>query len=723
MKKTLEKLKQYFASLGDFFFRHIKQIPYILLYPVTAVINLLHSLTSYIYHWLNDSFGTLVTNQKRLTRLTRKAVRTVIGGHSNIMNSFASYRVSLVFTFLLQIISFLTTYAGFTFFLKNINPVAPLLLAIVVQGTFYFLINSRSTRKREGNWKRWLLLACALFLSTTTSFVGISNTVRNPVKDMKATFETYRTYHNERIAAHVNTASSEQYSVEQIQAVLDKCDTVLKNASVIRESLLNAMPSDDTIYVIEESMQPYGTDENGRTLYRRVRNTVINDEANKRKETITRLLGSVDSSLKQIYDDFGNPVAQQDAESICAVLNAGRLDEDSPIFRQFKIYLLDFSSLESVIAHAQEELQNGSATLFYSEINPDDFHLIDRAEMDEAVEMSQAAKIDDYATIVKSATVADPLPVKNFLDDLDLLLISPGLSQAETIRNALNEEMEVKYLALSSALQNELARKYNESQLPSSQLYPFRYLFNFSDPDWGSSVISLAIATAIDLLSFVLAFSLIKRRDSILYARNHRENVRNREEILEDSYTYLCLKKLPSVSKGNNIRTVAEIRTFVTKTIDDILFDFIKLVHVCYLPEELDSFGFISGSTVHKKFDQNLSDLFQTFRLIHLIHPTTKGELAEILSGSFPVSEKPKSVQSKNKSINSFESEKVSSFPKIEIDQLPDEVLYLVDNRLLMWYNESLSELFESTMISDEIGLKMQDETIISDSKAESSKQ
>lgn len=83
-----------------------------------------------------------------------------------------------VVTFLLQLISFATTWNGSKIYLENIFPFASLFFAIAIQATAYFLSNSLRNRS---SLLKVLAMVVALCCSTYYSYMGIYNSVNSPV--------------------------------------------------------------------------------------------------------------------------------------------------------------------------------------------------------------------------------------------------------------------------------------------------------------------------------------------------------------------------------------------------------------------------------------------------------------------------------------------------------------------------------------------------------------
>lgn len=84
--------------------------------------------------------------------------------------------ISLV-TFLLQAISFATTWNGSKVYLEDIFPCASLAFALAIQATAYFLSNSLRTKV---SFLKCVALLAALCCSTYYSYIGIYNAVNSP---------------------------------------------------------------------------------------------------------------------------------------------------------------------------------------------------------------------------------------------------------------------------------------------------------------------------------------------------------------------------------------------------------------------------------------------------------------------------------------------------------------------------------------------------------------
>lgn len=123
--------------------------------------------------------------------------------------------VSALVSLFLQIISFVTTYQGASYYFKEIFFLSPLLFAMAVQGVVYFLENSVSYR---AGLTKVAALALAIICSSYFSYTGIYNNVNSPLNYYR---QTYNSYKEELDASYKNIINSAD----------NRADKILKNAA------------------------------------------------------------------------------------------------------------------------------------------------------------------------------------------------------------------------------------------------------------------------------------------------------------------------------------------------------------------------------------------------------------------------------------------------------------------------------------------------------------
>lgn len=107
----------------------------------------------------------------------------------NIFKDKKLIYVAALVSLFLQIISFVTTYQGASYYFKEIFALSPLLFATAVQSVVYFLENS--VRHRAG-FTKITALVLAIACSTYFSYIGIYNTVNSPLDYYRQAYNSYK---------------------------------------------------------------------------------------------------------------------------------------------------------------------------------------------------------------------------------------------------------------------------------------------------------------------------------------------------------------------------------------------------------------------------------------------------------------------------------------------------------------------------------------------------
>ena len=94
------------------------------------------------------------------------------------------------FALLLQIVSFFTTYAGVAMYFGNIFDLAPLFIALTIQGVLYLTAISAFEPGRKNRRKRAALLVCTL-ISVGFSYTGLVTLANSPLTDYKRAYDSY----------------------------------------------------------------------------------------------------------------------------------------------------------------------------------------------------------------------------------------------------------------------------------------------------------------------------------------------------------------------------------------------------------------------------------------------------------------------------------------------------------------------------------------------------
>lgn len=133
----------------------------------------------------------------------------------NIFKDKKLIYVSALVSLFLQIISFVTTYQGASYYFKEIFVLSPLLFAMAIQGVVYFLENS--VRYRAGFTKITALIL-AITCSSYFSYIGIYNSVNSPLNYYRQAYNSYKEEIDVNYKNLINKAD-------------DKANSILKNAA------------------------------------------------------------------------------------------------------------------------------------------------------------------------------------------------------------------------------------------------------------------------------------------------------------------------------------------------------------------------------------------------------------------------------------------------------------------------------------------------------------
>lgn len=143
----------------------------------------------------------LYIKEKRNRHRRRMTVKENLKIYQNCVKSCANMETSAVrryeeekffhfFALLLQIVSFFTTYAGVAMYFGNIFDLAPLFIALTIQGVLYLTAISAFQPGRKNRRKRWALIICTL-ISVAFSYTGLVTLANSPQVDYKRAYESY----------------------------------------------------------------------------------------------------------------------------------------------------------------------------------------------------------------------------------------------------------------------------------------------------------------------------------------------------------------------------------------------------------------------------------------------------------------------------------------------------------------------------------------------------
>jgi len=578
--KAKDFWKQFWGNVKS----HLRQIPYICWWPIATILHVFFGAIKRLYSGVRDTFSYQDYIDERMRKLVSTAISDVLHTQTNLMHSFNSRGIAQIFTFLLQFISALTTYAGFTFFLGTVNPFAPLFMAVTVQGLAYYLMNNVSSRKRAGGWKRIVLLAVLIIISSTTSYIGIFDGMVKPAVEMQKQYVSYQAaVHSEIIStANFTKANLEEAKRKIEDAIAKTNDEINAKQTVIAETpttkvLQNAWVDNEG----NQHANPVTVDDPDKLL----EIAKLNGEIKRLEGPKAWLENYVITFDAKTIEEEGKKVIESNKESIAA----------NKIIDDFNAALGKLSDLDG-----SQETKN----------------LISLLNVYRASNLAQH-ELPDFDVMMKSEKGKEAAPkswIEKTLDwidrtmgSLNQLIVSKDLTKAEDIREAMNSAMKESFDQLPDDIARNVKAIYEQSQAENPQIMPFTSLKN--PKHRGTAIFSLLIALSVDLLSVFIAFALLNKHRSILYFRKVGDLRPHREEMMEDCLLYICLSRLSGseakeggteMKDGKFSRYVrkSEIMDSVVHILNESMRSFVEKMHYLYLWGELNAFAYFTPEDI-----------------------------------------------------------------------------------------------------------------------------
>ncbi len=174
-----------------------------------------------------------------------------------------------VVTFLLQTISFVTTFQGAKVYIGNIFPLASLFFAIAIQFVVWYFANTLGGRRRG---LKIVALVAAVVCSTWFSFTGIYNLINSPTRYLE---ERYNTIRDELLADGENgidsikellmqditdaayTVGIQKTKLQQEMERLERCRNELDGKSTVATANKLRVPKESQYETYEEYAAAY----------------------------------------------------------------------------------------------------------------------------------------------------------------------------------------------------------------------------------------------------------------------------------------------------------------------------------------------------------------------------------------------------------------------------------------------------------------------------------
>ena len=127
---------------------------------------------------------------KENLKIYRNCVKSCANMETSAVRRYQEEKSFHFFALLLQIVSFFTTYAGVAMYFGNIFDLAPLFIALTIQGVLYLTAVSAFQPGRKNRRKRSALIICTL-ISVAFSYTGLVTLANSPQVDYKRAYESY----------------------------------------------------------------------------------------------------------------------------------------------------------------------------------------------------------------------------------------------------------------------------------------------------------------------------------------------------------------------------------------------------------------------------------------------------------------------------------------------------------------------------------------------------
>jgi hypothetical protein len=321
--------------------------------------------------------------------------------------------------------------------------------------------------------------------------------------------------------------------------------------------------------------------------------------------------------------------------------------------------------------------------------------------------------MNDYETLTRNVS-ATASGIGGIIGYINQIVVSKEVIVAEEIRIVLTQTIDNNYSELTPLLTEDRSERLKEAKenasIENTQIMPFTLPFNDGDVR-GEAVFAFGVALIVDVLSALIAWALIRRRESSLYYKTIGEYKRSREEMLEDCLVYISLGTIQENQSNNTGVKLSkgEIENEVIEIINKTMKSFMAKIKPLYLPGELNAFGYIDDIS---GFDENEKLLFYTLNNAVLIHPCHKDEIIKVIRKDFDMHENSKDEGTVNDNKDSATGIVAGYESKFE----DGNIYYLVSKNLHVWFCENFSELLQNEMLfsvkyEDDISVVSESET------------
>lgn len=184
-------------------------------------------------------------NTDRKMKLYQKTVSRYCIADDSTARDRIREKCCYVFAFLLQTVSFFTTYAGLELYFGGVFFLAPFLITLVIQGTLYTAVVTvfQSGKKKGPMALCMTVFACASILF---SYTGLITLYHSPADDYTLAYETYaKRFEQVRESLLEDYPDTRQASIQIIKAM----DTMENNVSMAQKKITLLTGQKDSVEV------------------------------------------------------------------------------------------------------------------------------------------------------------------------------------------------------------------------------------------------------------------------------------------------------------------------------------------------------------------------------------------------------------------------------------------------------------------------------------------
>lgn len=620
-----------------------------------------------ISDWLKEQ--EYLKRQKKERRLAEKLFGkfrdSIMPVKTGIFRNLSTQTIAIITTSGLQVVSFFTTYAGIRFFFSDINLFISFIIAFVIQFLLLFTVNIAFNKKRKNAGKK-ILAILLLFVSVTFSYIGVVNTIINPLQTLNSTYVGYKSDFNGSVYKLGASEFGNKNLIEinnNITKIFSLSDSIESLKIILKKIENQEIPDNITI--------------NGNSVTYSVNSDILKDSL------VAALQYSLIEKLKG--QNWKDDDTMKFNEKINEVMNQNTEEE---MYRKSKELFLDDTEGKELLAKYNLNIVNYNEFIKKSE---DAFTAVNMT-FTKQKELNQLSLADiqnicicdkEYAlneTIFKiddGETKGNNVMEKMIFSVLDSLNPTK-LSNVETKINQVNSDMNNKYSKFLSkdgkitSLNNDLlttasdefdnVKKLKVPRLESSYILVFNY---FRQSEYRTAAIAaLILAILVDVLSFIIPLLLVSNRYSALYIKKREDVIDEEEDILESLfhaiYTIEQINAIKSKEKWTFYGLVDHLKNdFIKK-----LSSFIEVFDL--LPVNIDGTTFLYAES-NGQLNKNIVITLSILRYLSVIKGT---EINFILGKSA-----------------------VTDSDKLKLENVKDEKnYYLLDSKFFLWYLDVFSE-------------------------------